>query len=167
MLARNGSGAAHHIDDAGARGFEQLGGRLEPLATLKRQIAQDLRAEPIARQYALHYGSDRTPSVIVAPDDFWPGMYRLIWPTGRQSDMTNLSRAKDAALAICERGPPRRDQRLLHWEIYPREKAPEARPCVKNGCTLPDTFEPIGEAAGRLLKKISPHRAKQTGRRAA
>jgi len=50
-------------------------------------------------------------------------MWRIQWPDGGTSDMTNLTRAKDAAAAICERGPPRRARRLLQWKINGRETA--------------------------------------------
>lgn len=56
---------------------------------------------------------------VIVPDDR-PGMFR-IWADGVLSDIVNLARAKDAALAICERGPPRRDARLLRWIGPPRE----------------------------------------------
>jgi hypothetical protein len=85
--------------------------------------------------YALHNGSVQ-PMVVVVPDDRWPGMYRLACLDDQLSDMANLSRAKDAAVAICERGPPRRNQHLLQWKICPvrdaqnwplvRRKAPGA-----------------------------------------
>jgi hypothetical protein len=67
--------------------------------------------------YALHYGNARAPLVRVVPDDIYPNMWRMIWPDGQVSDMTNLSRAKDAAAEICDRGPPRRDRRRFHWKI--------------------------------------------------
>ena len=83
-----------------------------------------------SQAYALHYGAARTPIALVVPDSVYPGMYRIRWPSGELSDMVNLSRAKDAALAICERGPPRRDPRLFRWEIDridPRE-SPQRHP---------------------------------------
>lgn len=65
-------------------------------------------------QWALHCGGTKAPLVLVIPDD-WPGMYRLQWPDGRLSGMANLTRAKDAAIAICERGPPARNARYFRW----------------------------------------------------
>ena len=35
----------------------------------------------------------------IKPDDLWPGMWRVVSPFG-VSDLTNLSRARDAALAL-------------------------------------------------------------------
>jgi hypothetical protein len=69
--------------------------------------------------FALHYGRAHAPLVQAVPDAVWPGMWRLLWPDGRLSDLANLARIKDAAIAICERGPPQRDRHRLHWEISP------------------------------------------------
>jgi hypothetical protein len=65
--------------------------------------------------YALLYGNAHKVLIQVVPDDRWPGMFRLAWPDGRRSDMTNLSRAKDAAVALLEFGPPARNRRCFNW----------------------------------------------------
>jgi hypothetical protein len=66
--------------------------------------------------YSLHYGNGSRSLAWVIPDNRWPGMWRIHWPDDRISDMANLTRTKDAAIAICERGPPRlRDSRLFQW----------------------------------------------------
>jgi hypothetical protein len=66
--------------------------------------------------YSLHYGNGSRSLARIIPDDRWPGMWRIHWPDDRISDMANLTRAKDAAIAACERGPPRlRDTRLFQW----------------------------------------------------
>jgi hypothetical protein len=75
--------------------------------------------------YALHCGSARSPLARIVPDDTYPTMWRIVWPDGSTSDMACLARCKDAAAAICERGPPRLDRRELHWKS--RGRAPEAR----------------------------------------
>ena len=72
---------------------------------------------PVAESWALFYGNKRL--VIVVPDNFWPDMWRLCWPDGRVSDMANLTRAKDAAEVLCQRGPPQRDADLFSWKIKP------------------------------------------------
>jgi hypothetical protein len=78
---------------------------------------------------ALFYGDARRPLFRVTPDAKYPGvMWRIRWPGGRLSEMANLARAKDAAMAICERGPPRRDARLLRW------KRARERPSAPRGC---------------------------------
>jgi hypothetical protein len=80
---------------------------------------------------SLHYDGGRA-LVRIVPDERWPNtMFQLVWPSGETSDLVNLSRAKDAAIAICERGPPRRDARLFHWRLNPRESLTEPRPCVR------------------------------------
>jgi hypothetical protein len=66
--------------------------------------------------YALHHGNAQTPMVRVVPDARWPGMWRMLWPDGRLSDMTNLARAKDAASTLCERESPGKDRRRFHWK---------------------------------------------------
>jgi hypothetical protein len=83
------------------------------------------RPEIKSQPYALHYGSARTPIALVVPDSV---MYRIRWPSGELSDMVNLSRAKDAVVAICERGPPRRDPRLFNWKIDPPREARKGIP---------------------------------------
>jgi hypothetical protein len=41
--------------------------------------------------------------ITVEPDTQWPHMWRIRTPDGRVSDMVNLTRAKDAALAWAQR----------------------------------------------------------------
>ena len=65
---------------------------------------------------ALHYGTSKTPLAWVIPDAKYPSMWRIKWPDGHLSDMVNLSRAKDAAVAIAERGPPARYRRMFNWK---------------------------------------------------
>jgi hypothetical protein len=72
--------------------------------------------EPRGQAYCLHYGNARTPLCRVIPDEAFAAMYRIEWPGGERSVMANLSRARDAAAAICERGPPARNRRLFRWE---------------------------------------------------
>jgi hypothetical protein len=48
-------------------------------------------------QIELHIG-ERPTGVIVRPDSRWPGMWRIVHGD-RVSDMVNLTRAKDAAIA--------------------------------------------------------------------
>ena len=80
--------------------------------------------------HALYYGRSPQPLVELAPDDVWPGMFRLHWPCGAVSDMTNLSRAVDAAVTICERGPPARNRRLFGWQRKP-SKTPSWAPPMR------------------------------------
>ena len=66
--------------------------------------------------------SPRKPKVV--PDSAHPGMWRVRWPDGRLSDMTNLTRAKDAIACFME--TEERRQRGRH-------SPPEGRLCVKTG----------------------------------
>jgi hypothetical protein len=77
---------------------------------------------------ALYYGNARSPLVRIVPDGTFPVMWRMSWPDGRLSDMANLSRVKDAAIAICERGPPARNRRLFTWKKDPSKAASGASP---------------------------------------
>jgi len=104
---------------------------------------------------ALHYGGSRRPLVHVVPDDRWPGMWRLVWPDGRLSDMVNLARAKDAAIAICERGPPARDRRRFNWK-YDRSKAAAQAPPMRRRAPAyvqaPPSAKAIRRASVRVLR---------------
>ena len=60
----------------------------------------------------------------VGPDATYPGMWRVQWPDGRLSDMTNLTRAKDAVACFME--TEERRQRGRH-------SPSEGRLCVKTG----------------------------------
>jgi hypothetical protein len=62
----------------------------------------------------------RQPKVV--PDAARPGMWRVRWPDGRLSDMTNLTRAKDAVTCFME--TEERRQRGRH-------SPSEGRLCVK------------------------------------
>src|SRR5215470_19294508 len=62
----------------------------------------------------------RRPTLM--PDSAHPGMWRVIWPDGRLSDMTSLTRAKDAVACFME--TEERRQRGRH-------SPSEGRLCVK------------------------------------
>jgi hypothetical protein len=70
---------------------------------------------------ALYYGNGGRTLAWVAPAG--SGLWRIQWPDGRTSDVVNLTRAKDAAVALAERGPPARNRRRFHWQ-YERSKSP-------------------------------------------
>jgi hypothetical protein len=80
-----------------------------------REPSRPLLSATDRHGYALHYGNARTPMVRVMPDDTYANMWRMIWPDGQLSDLANLSRIRDAAATICERGPPARNRRRFHW----------------------------------------------------
>ena len=52
----------------------------------------------------------------MVPDAVYPDMWRVALTDGSLSDMTNLTRAKDAAVVMADRGPPRRNQSQLRWK---------------------------------------------------
>ena len=82
-----------------------------------------------APRWSLHLCYGKTALVQVVPNELYPNMYRLAWPSGEISDLANLSRIKDAAAAICERGPPHRDAKLLLWKQNHLESPRESRLC--------------------------------------
>jgi hypothetical protein len=63
--------------------------------------------------------------------------------------MANITRCKDAAMAICERGPPRRNARLMYWK-HTRESPSGGRRCVRSPAPAsgapPQTSQPRGRA---------------------
>ena len=65
----------------------------------------------------------RKPKVV--PDAAHPGMWRVRWPDRRLSDITNLTRAKDAVACLMETEECR--QRARH------RSSSEGRLCVKTG----------------------------------
>jgi hypothetical protein len=79
-----------------------------------------------ARSARTHRGgcrlSSRKPKVV--PDAAHPGMWRVRWPDGSLSDITNLTRAKDAVACFME--TEERRQRGRH-------RSSEDRLCVKTG----------------------------------
>jgi hypothetical protein len=108
MPLKDGAGSDSAATESGARKIVGTGER--------RESSKPFHHCPQA--WALHYGSARSPLAAVVPDARWLGMYRLAWPDGQRSDMVNISRAKDAAGAICERGPPERNRRVFHWKLH-------------------------------------------------
>src|SRR5262249_51432178 len=51
----------------------------------------------------LYHGNDPNPLVTIEPDSKYAGMFRIRFPDGGLSDMANLTRAKDAAIALALR----------------------------------------------------------------
>jgi hypothetical protein len=80
--------------------------------------------------YRLHYASAKRPVAEVVPDEQWRGMWRIRWPDGALSDMGNISRIKDAAFVIAQKGPPARDGSRLYWQNAPIGEA-RGRPVVR------------------------------------
>jgi hypothetical protein len=116
-------------------------------------------------RYRLHYGSAKHPVAEVIPDKAWPGMWRVRTPDGWLSDMANLSRAKDAAMAIAERGPPCRNRRRLHWLTRAVEEALTASLVRQKPPPIPRShraaYWPVIRNTGKKLN-VTPKRATAT-----
>jgi hypothetical protein len=80
-------------------------------------------SRPEWRAYLLHNGNGGRPLVRIEPDASWPGMWRMHWPDGRVSDMGDLKQIRDAAAAICERGPPAKIRGSFKWTRIYRQDA--------------------------------------------
>jgi hypothetical protein len=93
-------------------------------ADCDRALASPASARPRvdARPGRTHGRRPRKPKVV--PDATHPGMWRVRWPDGRLSDMTNLTRAKDAVACFME--TEERHRRGRH-------RPSEGRRCVKTG----------------------------------
>jgi len=85
-------------------------------------VSESLARVPCGTEHHLFYGDSRKPIFRVVPDDFYPDMWRVMHPDGSLSDMANLTRAKDAAFVMADRGPPRRNQSLLHWKYQTQKE---------------------------------------------
>jgi hypothetical protein len=103
----------------------------------------------------LHYGRACTPVAVVMPDAHWPGMWRIAWPAGHLSDIVNLARAKDAAAAIAERGPPMRNRHRFQWDRWnSRAVGPSI---AQNEPTLPNPLpDPENASCEALVTEAAP-----------
>jgi hypothetical protein len=106
-----------------------------------------------AVRHGLHYASAKHPLAEVVPDANWSGMWRVRWPDGQLSDMANLTRAKDAAFVIAQKGSPARDGRLLRWQTAPLGQ-PHRRPVVR-----PNKHRPTGHPMLDSLNLAARQRA--------
>ena len=88
--------------------------------------------------------SPRKPKLVA--DAAHPGMWRVRWPDGRLSDMTNLTRAKDAVACFME--IEERRQRGRH-------NPSEGRLCVKTEENVPASGEhrAVASANGGVRKQ--------------
>ena len=118
MLTRNGKAPGSAANDHEGQKFVDTGERDKRSCSRTQNLAQ----------VSLHYGDSTKVLATVAPDPLWPAMFRVQWPDGSLSDLGNVSRIRDAAEALCERGPPRRDPRRFHWHLHRCEMPAEAPP---------------------------------------
>jgi hypothetical protein len=91
-------------------------------ADCDRALASGANARPGRTHRGGRRLSPRRPRVV--PDAARSGMWRVRWPDGRLSDVTNLTRAKDAVACFME--TEERRQRGRH-------RSSEDRLCVKTG----------------------------------
>ena len=91
--------------------------------------------------WLLCYGNARVPLARVVPDATQPLMWQNALTSGNLSDIVNLARAKDAAAAVAERGPPQRNRRLLHWKQEPSKTLSGAPPIAGNEPPLAQAAE--------------------------
>jgi hypothetical protein len=70
--------------------------------------------------WALHAVGHQSAIVHIVPDGTWPGMWRIRHPDGQLSDMANLTRARDGAIAVA--------MRLLDPRKRGEQRAPAASP---------------------------------------
>jgi hypothetical protein len=84
----------------------------------------------------------RTILARIVPDRVYPGMWRVKMPTGKLSDMTNLVRAKDAAMSIA--------LSMLNREQKAQETVSEAPP------TAPNEFEVLSDLEAVLADPETP-----------
>src|SRR5262245_61080378 len=85
-------------------------------------------SRPSAGGWALYYGNGRSPLATVIPDLHYLKLFRIRWPSGRLSRLFVLSLAKDAALAVAERGPPRRHPKRFRWEVRESSQGASGKP---------------------------------------
>jgi hypothetical protein len=111
------------------------------------------------RRLLLCQGRSRNPLVTVEPDSKYTAMYRIRFPDGGLSDMVNLTRAKDAALAFALRAFNCKAQETPPDASYVRRK----RSAVGN--TRRTSKRPHKSRRGLFAEAPSSHPARR--RRAA
>jgi hypothetical protein len=73
----------------------------------------------------------------IVPDERWPGMWRVTLADGSLSDIMNLPRARDLALAIANDIPPRRDAAAADFFAGPTGLPDPMPPLAVTGTTGP------------------------------
>ena len=107
----------------------------------------DQRSRPAASSlWQLYCGSRLLLRVV--PDDRWANMWRVQWPDGRLSDMVNLSRAKDAAVAYAQRAG-HHDARRYKWRM---DQSPTKAPPMRQKLPAIVHSAPIGRTHQRAFR---------------
>ena len=89
------------------------------------------------RRLLLCRGRGRNPLVTVEPDSKYSGMYRIRFSDGGYSDMVNLTRAKDAALAFALQALNCEVQETPPEASYVRQKRSAVANCPADFKTSP------------------------------
>jgi hypothetical protein len=89
---------------------------LKPAVALTAAPSTRSLSRVVSDHYELRTAYSRKALVRLEADDRWPGMWRMVWPDGSNSDKAILSRIKDAAADICQRIAPGKDRRRFHWK---------------------------------------------------
>jgi hypothetical protein len=102
-------------------------------------------ASPTRRpSFSLHYQRAGKPLAHVVPDRVWPGMYRARYADGSLSDMVNLTRAKDAAVAVCASKLGIHNRSRLRGETHGGMTEPRP-PVAPFDAAAPDPIHATGE----------------------
>jgi hypothetical protein len=112
MLARKGAGLVPAASENEAQKGFNFG-----------EVGPSSQKQTSRSTYALYCGGNTRPLAVVAPDDLWPGLFRIHFDHGAISDCANLSRCRDSAVVLASTGPPRRNPDHLHWKSNPCERA--------------------------------------------
>jgi hypothetical protein len=136
----------HRLAAGGAQVIDQLNG------TINHANSQ---AHGRTQAYRLFCGRSKNPIVEIVPDG-QPGLYRVAWPDIGLSEATNLSRAMEAAQNWAEQFFTTKHRKIsvarrlkslnnFSWSASP----------IRQNELAGHTFEPIGEAALRVLGRLS------------
>jgi hypothetical protein len=71
---------------------------------------------PSQNPITLYCGDSTRPLAVVVPDDLHDGLFRIRFDSGQISDLTNLVRAKDAAVSIADC-----HGKAFRWQAYATE----------------------------------------------
>jgi hypothetical protein len=110
------------VTDTAIEGVQRVRGAPAPAPEPETPLAATLAPSrpPPKATAALHYGNAPEPMAWIVPDG---PLWRMHWPDGQISDWANLSRIRDAAASICERGPPAKNRLRFRWK-RPSDRTP-------------------------------------------
>ena len=100
----------------------------------------------IENGFALHRWQTKTPLLHVVPDTVHPGMWRIRSLDGRLTDMANLPRARDAAVAIA--------LETLNAGKRGRQSPLETAPVCSEPAPLLSTLDQWRQASSQLVSGL-------------